>query len=155
MDDLRSYDRGCRELGILSRVATMTKPTSAQARLSFPALRISVLVCAVACTFACAFSIPDIPTVPANPTYAADVRPLLAQQCLLCHGYPARRGAPSDFRLDVYADTDGVRGAYSEASRFVHAVTSDSMPPAAAWGDGVGPNGKQLLQNWLADGAPP
>jgi hypothetical protein len=48
-----------------------------------------------------------------------------------------------------------VRGAKSEANRFVHSVEENEMPPAAAWGDGVGPNGKKLLQNWLADGAPP
>jgi hypothetical protein len=29
------------------------------------------------------------------------------------------------------------------------------MPPAAAWGDGVGPTGKQMLERWLTDGAPP
>jgi hypothetical protein len=104
--------------------------------------------------YACSFSKADITTVPEHPTFEADVKPLLAEHCLLCHGYPAKRTAPTSFRLDVYDDTDGVRGAKSEASRFVHSVEEDEMPPAAAWGDGVGPNGKKLLQNWLADGAP-
>ena len=30
----------------------------------------------------------------------------------------------------------------------------DKMPPAAKWGDGVGPNGKKMLQNWQTDGYP-
>jgi hypothetical protein len=28
------------------------------------------------------------------------------------------------------------------------------MPPSAKWGDGVGTNGKAMLQNWATDGYP-
>jgi hypothetical protein len=118
-------------------------------------LRLPGLLLGLGAVYACSFGKADITTVPEHPTFEADVKPLLAEHCLLCHGYPAKRTAPTDFRLDVYDDADGVRGAKSEASRFVHSVEENEMPPAAAWGDGVGPNGKKLLQNWLADGAPP
>jgi hypothetical protein len=40
------------------------------------------------------------------------------------------------------------------ASAILEKVKDDEMPPAAAWGDGIGPNGKKLLERWLADGAP-
>ena len=117
-------------------------------------LRLGALFGAVAGTFACSFGKPDIATVPAHPSFATDVEPLLADHCLLCHGYPAKRNAPTNFRLDVY-DDNIVSGAHTEANRFVASVMNGKMPPAAAWGDGVGSNGKKLLQIWLADGAPP
>ena len=103
---------------------------------------------------ACHFSRPDIASAPDHPTFEKDVKPLLEDHCLLCHGYPATRTAPTDFRLDVYYSTGGVHGAQDEAGRFVKATLDDKMPPSAAWGDGVGPNGKKLLQNWLNDNYP-
>jgi hypothetical protein len=103
---------------------------------------------------ACSFGKPDIASAPAHPTYEVDVHPLLADHCLLCHGYPATRGAPTSFRLDVYLSPNSTPGAQKECRRFVQSVESDKMPPSALWGDGVGPNGKALLQNWLSDNCP-
>ena len=103
---------------------------------------------------ACDFSVPDIDTVPEHPTYTADVRPLFDDHCLLCHGSRPSRGAPDDFRLDVYDDTGRTAGARSTADLVLRVVEDDEMPPAAAWGDGVGPNGKELLRRWVAQGAP-
>ena len=105
---------------------------------------------------ACSFGKPDIATVPAHPTFETDVKPLLADHCLLCHSYPATRGAPTNFRLDVYDSPDGTfPAAHQEASRFIQSIQDGKMPPSAAWGDGVGPNGKAMLQNWKTDGYPP
>lgn len=103
---------------------------------------------------ACNFAAPDIADVPDQPTFEQDVKPLFDDHCNLCHGTSPDRGAPSSFRLDAYDDTPGKRGAASMAGRAVHAVEGDSMPPAAAWGDGVGPNGKKMLQRWIDQGAP-
>jgi hypothetical protein len=103
---------------------------------------------------ACHFSKPDIGPPPPNPTFEADVKLLLADHCLLCHGYPATRTAPTGFRLDIYDSSGGVSGAHDEGPRVVRDTLNDKMPPAAAWGDGVGPNGKQLLQNWMNDNYP-
>ena len=103
---------------------------------------------------ACSFGKPDIATVPDHPTFQVDVRPLYADHCLLCHSFPATRNAPTSFRLDVYTSPDGFPAAYQEASRCIRSIQDDKMPPAAAWGDGVGPNGKQMLQNWANDGFP-
>jgi len=104
----------------------------------------------------CSLGKPDIATVPVHPTFEIDVKPLLADHCLLCHSYPATRGAPTSFRLDVYDPPVGTStpAAHQEASRFIQSIDSGKMPPAALWGDGVGPNGKALLQNWKTDGYP-
>jgi hypothetical protein len=102
----------------------------------------------------CNFGIKDLAVVPDHPTYHRDVKPLLIDHCILCHGVPPKRGAPATFRLDQYDSADAIMGVNSMAESLVHATTTDKMPPAAAWGDGVGPNGKQMLERWLTDGAP-
>jgi hypothetical protein len=122
------------------------------ARFSWPVRHI---LFALALTVpACSFGKPDITTVPAHPTYSPDVHDLLADHCLLCHSFPATRGAPTNFRLDVYKSPDGLPAAYQESSKFIHSIQQGDMPPAALWGDGMGPNGKLLLQNWANDGSP-
>ena len=68
----------------------------------------------------------------------------------------ATRGAPTSFRLDVYNPPVGTStpAAYKEAPRFIQSIDNGKMPPSALWGDGVGPNGKAMLQNWKTDGYP-
>ncbi|HET6149295.1 MAG TPA: hypothetical protein VFH68_17285 [Polyangia bacterium] len=41
------------------------------------------------------------PSVPGQPSYEADVKPILEARCIRCHGFPQVGGAPS--RFDVYA----------------------------------------------------
>jgi hypothetical protein len=59
--------------------------------------RASLSLALAACT-ACT------PEVPAAPSYQADVMPILAANCIRCHGGPPLGGAPRAFRLDSYAD---------------------------------------------------
>lgn len=104
---------------------------------------------------ACSIAVDDLSEVPLNPTYEKDILPYLADHCLLCHGSPSSRNAPSEFRLDRYEDTltangGKVLGAANMAASLVGAVKSGVMPPEG----GIGPNGKQMLNNWLAAGAP-
>ena len=122
------------------------------ARLSWP--RSVALLALTLLAPACSFGKPDIASVPAHPTFELDVKPLLADHCLLCHGYPATRGAPTSFRLDVYTSADGFPAARQEAGRILSSINGGKMPPSAKWGDGVGPNGKAMLQNWASDGYP-
>jgi len=96
----------------------------------------------------CSYAVPDIPNVPANPTYSHDVWPLFQDHCLLCHSSPPDHGAPTYFRLDVYNDGNGVSGAHTMGSTAVNDVQIKRMPLAAKSGDGVGPNGLQMLLNW-------
>ena len=104
----------------------------------------------------CHFSVADIAKVPDNPTWEADVKPYLADHCVLCHGSPPGRGAPGDFRLDIY-DYDTAKdilGAKNMAPQIVSATKNDSMPPSAKWGDTLGPKGKAMLQKWLDNQMP-
>jgi hypothetical protein len=116
----------------------------------------SLLAVVVVVAFAgsCHYGIADISAVPDKPTYNADVYPLFRDHCLVCHGFPPDRGAPSYFRLDVYDDTNGVPGAMSMAFSALADVKSNRMPPTAKAGEGVGPNGLAMLQKWVDNGTP-
>lgn len=51
------------------------------------------------------------PEAPAAPSFQQDVLPILAAQCVRCHGFPAIGGAPPEFRLDSFGDvqvSDGI-----------------------------------------------
>jgi hypothetical protein len=101
------------------------------------------------------YAVSDISSVPANPTYNNDIWPLYNDHCLLCHSFPANRGAPNYFRLDVFGnDGSGVIGAQTMGSISVHDVQIQRMPPAAKDGGGVGPNGLEMLLNWQTNGFP-
>jgi hypothetical protein len=76
------------------------------------------------------------PLVPDQPTWAEDVAPILAANCVRCHTVPAIGGAPDSFRLDSYASRAGddgrvVRGAGLMAPYIYHRVThaTNPMPP--------------------------
>jgi hypothetical protein len=105
-----------------------------------------VILCALAGS--CRYGIADISGVPDNPTYDRDIYPLFRDHCLLCHGSPPNRGAKGTFRLDAYDD------AVNWSSTILYEVNTDKMPPAAKEGDGVGPNGKAMLQKWVDNGTP-
>lgn len=128
----------------------------------------------------CSFAAPDIDEVPENPTFTKDILPLFEDHCLLCHGNPPARGAPPDVRLDVYAFPDddhhhlseelgerkdayaghndpndhGPWGARDMSLESLRLVEEGKMPPAARWGDGVGPNGRKMLRRWVEQGSP-
>jgi hypothetical protein len=46
-----------------------------------------------------------VPDAPAQPSFQVDVLPILAANCVRCHGAPTIGGAPTDFRLDAFGDT--------------------------------------------------
>jgi hypothetical protein len=102
----------------------------------------------------CNYGIRDVGSVPDNPTFNRDIYPLYADHCLVCHGSPPNRGAPGYFRLDRYDDSGDVAGAKTMAGTSLSAVESGRMPPEAKSGDGVGPNGLQMLKKWLQNGSP-
>ena len=108
-------------------------------------------MCLVACLPACSPAIQDIASVPEHPTYENNVRYFLADHCVLCHGSPPNRGAPATFRLDVYDVPNSTEsGAFAMKDSISADANSGRMPP----GGGVGPNAKQMLANWVSDGAP-
>jgi hypothetical protein len=99
----------------------------------------------------CNAAVKDIYEVPANPTYDKDVRFYLADHCVWCHGSPPNRGAPSNFRLDVYDDSENphIRGVHTMSNSILDSM-EDEMPP----GGGLGPNGKEMIRIWVENGAP-
>lgn len=102
----------------------------------------------------CSYSVPDIPSssVVAKPTYEHDIWPLFNDHCFVCHSHPSDRGAPNNWRLDVYNDENGIFGAHTMAGAAINDVKIGKMPPSAAkGGGGIGPNGFQLLLNWQAN----
>jgi hypothetical protein len=113
----------------------------------------SLLVMATAVA-SCHYGSPDLVFVPDSPGYDEDVHPLLSDHCLLCHSHPSKRGAPDNFRLDVYDDIDGIPGAYTYAELVLSDSKSKRMPPAAKDGESVGPNGILMLQRWIDNGKP-
>jgi hypothetical protein len=44
------------------------------------------------------------PSAPSTPSFQLDVMPILAANCVRCHGYPTIGGAPDTFRLDTFGD---------------------------------------------------
>jgi hypothetical protein len=47
-----------------------------------------------------------VPDAPATPSFQEHVLPILAANCVRCHGYPAIGGGPASLRLDSYSDVE-------------------------------------------------
>ncbi len=94
--------------------------------------------------------------------FARDVRPILADNCLHCHG-PDGEVREADLRLDVWQDAGDVRGAEAVITRgdaaeseLVARIVSDDpalrMPPADS-GKTLSPEQVEILKTWVAQGA--
>ncbi len=68
-----------------------------------------------------------VPDAPARPSFQVDVLPILAANCVRCHGAPTLGGAPASFRLDAFE-----RSALSDGA--VHDGCGENPDdPAAAY----------------------
>jgi hypothetical protein len=96
--------------------------------------------------------------VPANPTYFADVQPILRANCVRCHGADASDPKIAKFRLDRYVkdDTstfdvyDYAIGTDSAMLRVAVNLESPAMPPDYTLSD----RQRDILERWIAQGAP-
>jgi hypothetical protein len=103
------------------------------------------------------------PSVPAEPTWVDDVRPILAANCIRCHSPPYIAGVPRVFRLDKYDDEmiedspfddddepDLIGGAGGYPSTIASQVEQELMPPRFPL------TGRQIdvLVTWNEVGAP-
>jgi hypothetical protein len=73
-------------------------------------------------------------SAPDEPTWNADVKHVLAANCIRCHAVPAIGGAPDGFRLDVYDNTVDERGrpvlgAGAMAEFIAVRASEGQMPP--------------------------
>ena len=90
--------------------------------------------------------------------YDRDVRPILAEHCLGCHG-PDAGAREADLRLDTDdgAKPRAIRPGDPDASELVRRVTSadpDLRMPPPAHGPGVSTADVDVLRRWIAAGAP-
>jgi hypothetical protein len=97
------------------------------------------------------------PDAPSAPSFQQDVMPILAANCVRCHGYPVIGGGPALMRLDTYGDiavddTTRFSGAGINASSIAERVASDErpMPPRFRLDDYQ----VATLENWAAGAAP-
>jgi cytochrome c553 len=95
------------------------------------------------------------PSAPANPSWEADVKPILAANCVRCHRDPAQNYAPSTFRFDICEDAGTILGAAAQAQRIVvrgslEGATAMPPPPAAPLSD----RQIETIENWIANGTP-
>src|SRR5262245_8374270 len=95
-----------------------------------------------------------------------DIRPVLSNQCAKCHGPDAnqRKGGTDGLRLDIRDDAMADLGGYAaivpghpEKSALVKRILStdddERMPPKGS-GKKLSPREIDLLQRWIAQGAP-
>ena len=90
---------------------------------------------------------------PTTPSFQIDVAPILSARCVRCHGFPAIGGAPPDFRLDGYPETESpsgqlIAGAGAKASLTAVRVAAHTMPPRFPLDDVQ----IDVLDNWVATG---
>lgn len=97
------------------------------------------------------------PSVPDEPSFQEHVAPILAANCLRCHGYPAIGGAPEDIRLDSFEDlplsddpADTITGAGSLASSIADRVSSSDAPMPPRFG--LDDYQIETLVNWAKTG---
>lgn len=91
-------------------------------------------------------------------SYNRDIRPILSDNCFLCHG-PDQKTRKGKFRLDVREDAIA-KGAIvpgkpneSELVARIFAKNEDDLMPPTAGHKKLTPAQKELLRRWIADGA--
>lgn len=92
--------------------------------------------------------------VPQSPTYFQDVQPILQANCARCHGADAYEPEIAGFRLDRYVKGDArTLDAWDYRDAIVkHTVehAAPAMPPGYV----LTARQQQILQRWVAQGAP-
>jgi hypothetical protein len=97
---------------------------------------------------------------PAQPSWQVDVMPVLAANCVRCHGYPTLGFAAFGLRLDAYNSVEVVAygapisGAAENATLIAQRITKSKyrptetvMPPGRSLGD----REELILRNWAGN----
>ncbi|MCU0716065.1 MAG: hypothetical protein MUD03_08050, partial [Pirellula sp.] len=88
--------------------------------------------------------------------FESDIRPILREYCLDCHGATETPDGGLDLRLVRFMEKGGDSGpaldrSTPESSLLWERIANDEMPP----GEGkVNPEKKERIRKWLQDGAP-
>ena len=114
-----------------------------------------------------AFTHPEPPIVAArrSVTYTRDVKPILSDRCYKCHG-PDAAQRQAGLRLDTLEGatatlTSGRRAvvpgdtkASALLARVTHPDTAERMPPTGSGRKPISAGERDILKQWIADGAP-
>lgn len=116
------------------------------------------------CALSSLVALPFRPAGAAPVDFQREIRPILSQNCLLCHG-PDEKERKGGLRLDVRADalkpaksgeTAIVPGQPEKSAlmaRIVHSDADERMPPAKS-GKKLNGHEVDLLRRWISEGAP-
>ena len=92
-----------------------------------------------------------------------EIRPILAEQCLSCHGFDAKH-RKADLRLDTPEGATAPRdplpaitpGQPEQSAAWLRIISDDPdevMPPPEAHRPPLSPQQKELIRTWIAEGA--
>ena len=112
-------------------------------------------------SFLCALVIPLALFPLVTYDFNRDVRPILSDKCFSCHG-PDEEGRKADLRLDIeeYAKDENmmaiVAGEPEESEIFfrIHSDDEDELMPPPEIGKPLSEKEKDILEQWIAEGAP-
>ncbi len=123
-----------------------------------PTLLATRLVSVVVLAAGCALDEP-----PLQPSWQVDVMPVLAANCVRCHGFPSNVTAPFGLRLDSFDNIEvaGYEGTFQGAAANATAIATLTRPSMRRPGELAMPPQRQIdayevtvLRNWagLVDG---
>lgn len=98
------------------------------------------------------------PPIPARLDFNRDVRPILADNCIACHG-PDAKHREADLRLDVRDGafrSDAIVPGKPDASKLIARITTadvDQRMPPAGTKKTLTDRQKEILRRWIAAGA--
>ena len=121
--------------------------------MSFDRLRVRVLLAGLLATGCGDLALEDVApeSIPALPTYAVHIQPIVSHYCVPCHSEttrPGKRGEESDQNYTTYEGT--VAGYHGIET---NVLKKDKMPPGAA--RRVTSWEKAVLVRWSKVGYPP
>lgn len=94
------------------------------------------------------------PSVPDNPSWEEDVKPIMAANCVRCHRAEPQNGAPSTFRLDACEAAGDVDGTAARIASALSRAQNDQAPMPPAPAARLSDRQIEVLQNWFENGAP-
>ena len=100
---------------------------------------------------------------PETVRFNRDIRPILAEQCLSCHGFDAKH-RKADLRLDTPEGATAKRdplpaitpGQPDQSAAWLRILSDDPdevMPPPEAHRPPLSPQQKEMIRTWIAEGA--
>ncbi|MCA9672412.1 MAG: hypothetical protein KC503_42755 [Myxococcales bacterium] len=87
----------------------------------------------------------DPDSIPADPTYEGEVRPLMRYYCVACHAPSSQLGTAHDFDYSTY---EGTKAGYGGILDTV--FEQQSMPPGAA--RRMSPREEAIVKRWAEQG---